>query len=1220
MVLLCLAFSRGLILAQKPPEKPTGLKPRPREESKPGPSQDEKQKAPETVKSKPEARDVHPWVQGLTAGLRRAMAERKPIFIRAVAAGCPWCRKLDEEIKSAEVQKELGRWTLVAVDIDRSPDEASQLGANITPALRLLTPGGQPVASRDGYLGPKELVAWLAKHFEAASAAADDVLVASGTPGPADVVRLVKQFEQRNPVLREAAVRRLLPYPEASREAVVRAFQKGNLSTKLAAMELLAAWKAPVEKLDPWQPDTLTAERLAALAKWAEGPSPKPMAAPQKLTEAQLADARRELDRLLRVAPSDAAAICEHLARFGAALLPEVYERLKRAATDEDRQRLLTLRYRLVADDALVLKWPGGLERLAAADSRQRQQAADELARMATANEERLLLELFSDPDPLVRETSLRGLQQIGGQEATSALVKLLEDPEPNVRAAVLKQLAEKPLRSLVPQIAAYVAKERDADLVVHAVRFLRSAKGADALKCLMTVLSHPQWQVRAEAAEAIGQILSDRGSIPNELQAEAYVAMIKLLDDADGFVVSRALGSLHVVDTDVAVDPLIRAAGRHPDLIPPVVEMLARSPRLRSKALPHLREFAKHKDPAARAAALRGLVLGVPEEVQEEIKAGLRDPESQVRIAAASAMFSSLEMRRQQRGQTGSIQVEASVTWGSDSAPVFAPRPSERIKVREPAQPRESLTTGIVRLMFGSKEQKKPAEKPVKTEPPTREAPRSEPAKPKTVKPEPSKRAPVKVEPPKSGPLRPEPPKPPPTIAPPIIVPAEPPKVLVPSTLSPVPSLAAPAPSFATPVQRPELSSAAAGDAQDRWLLSFYEGKGRPAWMTQLVEPLEKMLRAQTPAERVEAALVLVPLGKADRALPVLLETARAQPQLLDRVKDVLPWLVWEKRLETFRELSKLRGPDADTTALVAAMTEIGDRRAADLFWQLLADPNLKPEAATMLHLGLRQAYFGQRYASPRQVSAASRRELAASAKAHAAQGAELERLVALALLVEAAPDEAAQVAAKMAADPQLSEVLQLDAFQVMLFTQPTEPALKTALEAVAGQNPERRRLALSLLVDGKAGLRVLRRQFYLQSEIVEEVVVRSSDSGQSVRPPRGLQIEHVRPLMTHADPQVAAYAGYLTALLGERAGLEPLLSFWRRGEQKAEGLDRLVYRAIAALDDSSRIAVLREIAARLNPTETRDLYWTIRGMTGQEMLKFRKELRDKVGMENLR
>jgi len=1161
MALACLAFLTEWLPAQNVAEKP----PSPRAADASGPS----------------------WVQGLTPGLRQAMTQRKPIFARAVAAGCPWCRKLDEAIKTPEVQSELGRWTLVEVDVNRSPEDAAQLGATTTPALRILTPGGQPIASRDGSLGAKELAAWLQKHFAAASAATDDVLVASGMPDAADVVRLVKQFHERNPVLREAAVRRLLPYPDGAREAVVRAFEKGNLSARLAAMELLSAWKAPVEKLDPWQPDSLTAERLAALAKWAAGPLPKPAVAPEKLTEAQWAEARRELDRLLRVAPSDADAIREHLARFGPALLPEVYERLKRAATDEDRQRLLALRYRLVADGVLVLKWPGGLERLAAADSHQRQQAADELARMATAAEQALLLELFSDPDPLVRETSLRGLQQIGGPESTSALVKLLDDPEPNVRAAVLKQLAEKPLRTLVPQIAAYVAKERDADLVVHAIRFLRVAKGPDALRCLISLLPHPQWQVRAEAAEAVGQVLLERAGIPTDLQADAHVAMIKLLDDADGFVVSRALAGLNNLDTEAAVEPLLRAAERHPDLIPRAVELLARSSRLRTRALPKLRSFAKHKDPAARAAALRGLVLAVPDEVQEEIKAGLQDPEGQVRIAAASALFSSLEMRRPRPGQPGPIQFEASVTWGSDAVPTTlpmgVPRLPEPIKV-EPPKPREPLTTGVVRFMLGSREQNKPAAKPVKPEPQKTDSP-----------------------------------KPPPTVAPLRVTPQEPPTIVLPSA----PQLGPQRIRIDSVLpERPEPPGATADDAQDRWLQSFYEGQGRPAWMTQMVEPLEKMLRAETGAERVEAALVLVPLGKADRALPVLLETVRVQPQLVLRAKDVLPWLVWEKRLETFRTLAKLSGAEIEAGALVSTMTEAGDRRSADLLWELLADPKLKQETAYLLHQGLRQAYLGQRFGSVRQIPAAGRREMAAAVKAHVARGTELERLVALGLLTEAAPEEAAQVAAQMAGDAQLSQALRVDAFQVVLLTQPPDAALKTALEAMADQDPERRRLALSLLVDGKAGLRALRSQFYLQLDLTADAVVRSADSGQALRPPTGLQVEHVRPFLTHADPQVAAYAGYLAALLGDREGLPPLLKYWRSRppEERSEGLDRLVYRAIAAMDDSSQVAVLRGVVARLNPVETRDLYWTIRGMTGQEMLQLRKEIRDKVGMENLR
>ena len=111
---------------------------------------------------------------------------------------------------------------------------------------------------------------------------------------------------------------------------------------------------------------------------------------------------------MLKANDGDAEAIRHRLAGYGAALLPEVTARLKETAADDQRQRLWALRYRLVAADSLALRWPGGLERLAATDPRRRQQAADELARLASAADQPLLVELFSDNDPLVREFSLR--------------------------------------------------------------------------------------------------------------------------------------------------------------------------------------------------------------------------------------------------------------------------------------------------------------------------------------------------------------------------------------------------------------------------------------------------------------------------------------------------------------------------------------------------------------------------------------------------------------------------------------------------------------------------------------------------------------------------------------------------------------------------------------------------------------------------------------------
>jgi hypothetical protein len=67
-----------------------------------------------------------------------------------------------------------------------------------------------------------------------------------------------------------------------------------------------------------------------------------------------------------------------------------------------------------------------------------------------------------------------------------------------------------------------------------------------------------------------------------------------------------------------------------------------------------------------------------------------------------------------------------------------------------------------------------------------------------------------------------------------------------------------------------------------------------------------------------------------------------------------------------------------------------------------------------------------------------------------------------------------------------------------------------------------------------------------------------------------------------------------------------------------------RLVYRAIARGDDSSRVGVLNDIYGRLHTDDHShflpEFYWTIRSMTGPEILELRKTMRDEVGVENLR
>jgi HEAT repeat protein len=605
-----------------------------------------------------------PWLTDLAAGRTEAIARKRPIFVRLGAEWCPWCRKLEAELAKNEIQKVLEGWTLVALDVDKNPRDAAALGVVSIPALRLMTPVGKVAASRDGFVTAKDLVAWLEENQAKTGESPPVELAESGPPSAIAVVRLARQLDQSDALVREAAINRLSGHPSEAAATVVAAFGSGSLQTRLAALELLQTWKAPAAGLDPWRPATITEARLKALREWAAKPiatlTPPSGGGPSSpihpATPEQLAEAGREIDRLLAVDPSDAAPIRERLARLGRALLPAVRQRLNQVETDSSRERLTALRYRLAASDALVLKWPGGLERLSATDIPTRHRAADELLTLAAAGDEGLFLELFNDSDPTVRETALKGLDAVGEAGDSKPLLALLADPEPNVRAAVLKQLAEHPAPGLTAELAKYVARETDPDLVVHAVRVLGGQSGTTALKTLVDLLSHENWSVRAEAVEAIGKKLSNvdmNRIVGDEVKADAYAALTERLDDPDGFVVGRALTALKDGNLLLALEPLLRVADKHPELAAKVIETLSSGPSERpaimAKALPRLRKFASHPRVDVRAAVVKALGDPADKTIEPEVQAALSDPESEVRIAAAQILLAKLNARRPQ-------------------------------------------------------------------------------------------------------------------------------------------------------------------------------------------------------------------------------------------------------------------------------------------------------------------------------------------------------------------------------------------------------------------------------------------------------------------------------------------------------------------------------------------------------------------------------------------
>jgi HEAT repeat protein len=1061
------------------------------------------------------------WKTDITGAQHEALLAKRPIFVRISGDGCPWCRKLDKEIELESVQAELKRWTLLVIDIEEDADVARRLHAASIPALRILSPQGRLLESHDGFLPADDLVAWLGKQYDAALAAPDDLLLAVGEPSFIEALKIAKLLAHRDATLREAAMRRLSPHVKVAGPVVLKTLREAPLAAQLTALDLLNEWKAPVEGLDPWQPATLSPERLAKLEAWLGEVSPEGLSQVREtLTDDERRQAAIEIGRMLKGDEVAAAAIREQLARLGPALLPEVYQRLKDVTSDSDRQRLIALRYRLVASPDLPLRWPGGLERLSDGNVAVRHKAVDELAHLATDEHERLLLELFSDSDPLVREISLRGLKAVSGNRAASALVKLLDDPDPNVRAAVLKQFAEDSPPGMVDKIAAYVAKETDPDLIVHALRYFAEVKGASITEAVEPLLTHQSWQVRAEAAHALSTRAKESRYGATEDAASIGKILVKALSDDDPFVVARALEGLEYAGTSSSVEPLVKAVERTPTLVAAVVKVLIRSQKMQEKALPKIREYLSHEQPGVRAAAIAGLVQMDSESIADELKKSIHDDQRQVRVAGINALIDVLEKLRPGDSDT------LTAIYKTRNAPVPADAPEPAAKPDD-GEPQE--------------EQDKPDED-------------ADDDKAKSDR--------------------------------------------------------LPAQSF--------------GQKFDVWLEELYQGKHRKKWTVEFVEILEPLAASDDVEERTVALTALIPLGKAESATPQLLAEASAGTAQLKLLTPALSWLTWPWREKLSRELAARARSEDDRSLLAGALVTVADVRAVALLWELVDAEGTTVGGAETLEHSLTQALYGGRYYDAKRVTARVKREASQDLIARSKSGRVLKRLVAVNLLMEFSAEEAVAPAQALLDDPAAVAELGSGAFQVHLAALLEKERAEAAVAAMQGSDENRRRVAIKYLAVGSSALSELSNGFTLHvvNESNDDFFPSSSNKTIVPEPPKHVTADQVRPLIHDADPQVAAYAGYVLVLLGENEGLEPLLSYWRERSLKKPdpAADRLVFRAIAAADDPQYIEPLRQIAARLDEHSISEFYWTIRVMTGPDILRFRKELRDEFGTDKLR
>lgn len=430
------------------------------------------------------------WKHDLAAALKDSALSGEPVLIKFEAVWCGPCHLLSQEFERPEFAEISAAAALVKVDVDRQPEVAREFDVASLPTVILVDATGQEMGRKEGMDDLKKFLDWFRQTVSAADLGLPDVLAATDAPTRTETSELIEHLQSRDPATRQLAMQRLAAFPTMTRSAIFDALaDKGSLSLKLAVLEVLERWDAPIDGLDPWVDVSFTNEQLQPLQQWTSTPVEDLSLQLTELSQDDLKAADQEIDRLLKA--RNARASLSRLTQFGEALLPMVYQRLQAAESEDDKSRLTLLRYWLTASNELRLGWLGGLTELASTDANGRRTAAAALVDRVTSADQNLLLELFSDSDPLVRELSLKGLQEVGSRETDATLGRLLNDPDKNVRAAVLKQFATAEASHMAGRVVEYLQTETDAALIVQALRFMKTVGGDDAVTAVLKFTDH---------------------------------------------------------------------------------------------------------------------------------------------------------------------------------------------------------------------------------------------------------------------------------------------------------------------------------------------------------------------------------------------------------------------------------------------------------------------------------------------------------------------------------------------------------------------------------------------------------------------------------------------------------------------------------------------------------------------------------------------------------
>lgn len=478
-------------------------------------------------------------------------------------------RMRDRVLVDASLSEVLDPFIRVRLDIGRHRSAADRYRVRRTPALVVVSEGGQERSRHTGFLDESGCRSFLLSALGQSGTMVGwsrlSSVLARLQKGKAEDLEADEWLE----VLIGLSEKQ---YREHIREAVLgcKSFPLGELRKRLAhprlavrcaALELLEEKYGSSFGFDPWAPGT--EKSLHALELWRDfEPDDEMVSADDagagelyaSLTEEELA---RRVEELFAADSVRADRALRQLLRggLGTAISLTEYRNQNPELPPRRSQRLQEVTFAAALQGARVSHPERSAHVLVVGNLDSRLKAIE---RLASAGKPALpvLLELLYEDDSLIREAVVDAVAKAGGRQSLQVFAEHVEqEKDVDVLVGLAQNLGRIRTRRS-RQVLIELLERDDEDVLIAALQGLaKFREHVDVTESVIRCLKHASWRVRAAATECIGKL-------PVEQRPAEFTRRIT---DEDAFVRTVAMKTLKPKKTEAFREQLLDVYAKHP-------------------------------------------------------------------------------------------------------------------------------------------------------------------------------------------------------------------------------------------------------------------------------------------------------------------------------------------------------------------------------------------------------------------------------------------------------------------------------------------------------------------------------------------------------------------------------------------------------------------------------------------------------------------------------